>query len=94
MKEEEIAATTISNMMKDNGWTIATAESCTGGNIAHQITLTPGSSSFYKGGVVSYSNEVKMNVLGVKARIARETRVSKSVRSRTDGRRSSQCYRL
>ncbi|MFA6780559.1 MAG: CinA family protein [Paludibacteraceae bacterium] len=67
MKEEEIAATTISNIMKENGWTIATAESCTGGNIAHQITLIPGSSSFYKGGVVSYSNEVKMNVLGVKS---------------------------
>lgn len=47
------------------GATVATAESCTGGNIAHQITLVPGSSEWFKGGVVSYTNEVKMNVLGV-----------------------------
>lgn len=80
MKEEEIAATTISNIMKENGWTIATAESCTGGNIAHQITLIPGSSSFYKGGVVSYSNEVKMNVLGVKSEsLEKHGAVSQSV---------------
>lgn len=48
------------------GWMIATAESCTGGNIAHTITLIPGSSAAFAGGVVSYSNEVKMRVLGVK----------------------------
>ncbi len=45
--------------------TIATAESCTGGNIAHQITLNPGSSEYFLGGIVSYANEVKHNVLGV-----------------------------
>lgn len=45
--------------------TFATAESCTGGNIAHQITLCPGSSEVFAGGIVSYSNEVKMSVLGV-----------------------------
>lgn len=45
---------------------IATAESCTGGNIAHTITLIPGSSDAFAGGIVSYSNEVKMRVLGVK----------------------------
>jgi PncC family amidohydrolase len=44
---------------------VATAESCTGGNIAHQITLNPGSSGWFAGGVVSYSNEVKARVLGI-----------------------------
>lgn len=48
-----------------NGKTIATAESCTGGNIAHNITLLAGSSQYFLGGIVSYANEVKMNVLGV-----------------------------
>lgn len=47
------------------GVTIATAESCTGGYIAHLITAVPGSSAFFKGSVVAYSNEVKTNVLGV-----------------------------
>lgn len=47
--------------------TFSTAESCTGGNIAHQITLCPGSSEVFAGGIVSYSNEVKMGVLGVSA---------------------------
>ncbi|NCC99271.1 MAG: CinA family protein [Bacteroidia bacterium] len=48
-------------------YTISTAESCTGGNIAHLITMVAGSSSYFKGSVVSYSNEVKINVLGVPA---------------------------
>lgn len=47
------------------GLTLGTAESCTGGNIAHQITSIPGSSHYFKGSVVSYSNEVKINVLHV-----------------------------
>ena len=44
---------------------MATAESCTGGNIAHQFTLIPGSSDFFKGSVVAYSNDIKTNVLHV-----------------------------
>jgi len=47
--------------------TIATAESCTGGNIAHIITAVPGSSDYFKGSVVSYCNAVKVNLLGVSA---------------------------
>src|SRR4028119_2083779 len=49
--------------------TVATAESCTGGNIAHQITLNPGSSAYFLGGVVSYVNQVKEQVLGVLAEV-------------------------
>ena len=47
------------------GLTAATAESCTGGLIAGAITAVPGSSAFFLGGVVSYANSVKSEVLGV-----------------------------
>ncbi|MCQ2361265.1 MAG: CinA family protein [Paludibacteraceae bacterium] len=47
--------------------TISTAESCTGGNIAHIITAVAGSSDYFKGSVVSYCNDVKVKVLGVNA---------------------------
>ncbi len=47
------------------GATLATAESCTGGLLAHMITALPGISSFYPGGVISYANEAKTDLLGV-----------------------------
>lgn len=55
----------IGNLLADKGMTLATAESCTGGFIAHKITSIPGSSQYFKGSVVAYSNEVKVNVLNV-----------------------------
>lgn len=55
----------LGNKLLDTGLTVASAESCTGGNIAHEITRIPGSSSYFKGSVVSYANEVKINVLNV-----------------------------
>jgi len=59
--QEEIA-----RALLERKWWIATAESCTGGLLAHTLTNIPGSSAYFRGGVVSYSNEVKMKVLGVK----------------------------
>ena len=48
-----------------NGKTLATAESLTGGGIGAALTAVSGSSAVYKGGVISYTNEIKHNVLGV-----------------------------
>jgi nicotinamide-nucleotide amidase len=48
-----------------NGFTLAVAESCTGGLVAQRITEVPGSSSYFKEGVVTYSNEAKVRLLGV-----------------------------
>jgi nicotinamide-nucleotide amidase len=57
--------TVIGSLLMNGGATVSTAESCTGGFVANQITSVPGSSRYYEGSVVSYSNEVKINVLGV-----------------------------
>ena len=51
--------------LKSLGLTVSTAESCTGGNIAHRLTLIPGISDCFKGTVVAYNNDLKINVLGV-----------------------------
>jgi len=48
-----------------NDKTVCTAESCTGGQIAHMITSIPGSSSYFRGSVVAYANSVKTDLLGV-----------------------------
>jgi PncC family amidohydrolase len=55
----------INELFWKEGLTLATAESCTAGNIAAHITSIPGSSHFFKGGIIAYSNEVKTNLLGV-----------------------------
>ena len=55
----------LASLLKEKGLTLSTAESCTGGNIAHLITRHPGASEYYLGSVVSYSNEAKHNILGV-----------------------------
>lgn len=57
----------VGRLLKNLNKTVTTAESCTGGNIAHLITSVPGSSAYFYGGVVSYDNRIKQHVLGVKA---------------------------
>lgn len=57
----------IGKIIQSKNWTIATAESCTGGYISHRITSVSGSSAYYKGSVISYSNEIKMQELNVSA---------------------------
>lgn len=54
-------------LLKARGLVCATAESCTGGGVGSAITAIPGSSAVFAGGVISYANEVKRDVLGVKA---------------------------
>ena len=52
-------------LMRLEGKTLATAESCTGGGIGAALTAIPGSSAVYKGGIISYTNEIKHDLLGV-----------------------------
>lgn len=56
----------IGTLLKKHSATISSAESCTGGTIAQKLTRIPGSSEYFKGAVVAYSNEVKHNILKVK----------------------------
>lgn len=55
----------LGEILLKNELTLGTAESCTGGNIAHLITSIPGASEYFKGSIVSYSNEIKIKILKV-----------------------------
>jgi nicotinamide-nucleotide amidase len=55
----------IGKLLKESGATLSTAESCTGGYIAHLITSMPGASAYFKGSIVSYDNSIKTNLLHV-----------------------------
>lgn len=61
--EEEVG-----ELLKSQHLSLSTAESCTGGGVAARITSVPGSSEYFKGGIVAYSNEVKASLLQVSAR--------------------------
>ena len=64
-KQVKYIADTIVRLLMERGYTLSTAESCTGGSIAAAITGVAGCSAVFKGSVVSYSNDVKAKVLGV-----------------------------
>ncbi|MBS5144643.1 MAG: competence/damage-inducible protein A [Butyricicoccus pullicaecorum] len=55
----------VGQLMVEKGMTLSVAESCTGGLLSKRITDLPGASAYYKGGICSYANEIKMNILGV-----------------------------
>ena len=58
-------AQNIAPRLNARGWRLAVAESCTGGLLGHEITQVSGSSAYFLGGVISYADDVKMNLLGV-----------------------------
>ncbi len=61
----------VGRQLKQRQLWLATAESCTGGLVSHRITNVPGSSCYFRGGVIAYSNEVKLKLLGVPADVLR-----------------------
>ena len=63
--EDKSPAQVLGQILKERELSVSFAESCTGGNLAHRITQIPGSSAYFLGSVVSYSNDVKANVLDV-----------------------------
>jgi nicotinamide-nucleotide amidase len=65
MKSERV----VGKLLTEKKLTLATAESCTGGLIAHRITNVPGSSNYFERGFVTYSNRSKTEMLGVEARL-------------------------
>ena len=66
-RELEAAARRLGRRLVGRGWQMATAESCTGGLVGHVITQVPRSSDHFLGGVVSYSDAVKTDLLDVQA---------------------------
>jgi nicotinamide-nucleotide amidase len=64
-EDERTIAEIVLELGRERGLTLATAESCTGGLVAARLTSVPGSSDVFRGGVVSYANEVKEDALGV-----------------------------
>ena len=63
--ESKIISREVSELLWEMEKTVGTAESCTGGRIAEAIISVPGASKYFKGGIISYTNEIKMSLLGV-----------------------------
>ena len=61
----------LGDLLRKRGLTLVVAESCTGGFVGHRITQTPGSSDYFLGGIIAYSNPVKNRLLGVKQKTLR-----------------------
>lgn len=63
--DEQTLATVVGELLQLQGETLAVAESCTGGGLGEMITTVPGSSSYFRGGVIAYDNQIKASVLKV-----------------------------
>lgn len=87
---EERLEETVGRLLAAREWSLAVAESCTGGLIAHTVTNVPGSSAYFERAVVAYSNEAKTELLGVPTEmLEREGAVSADVaRAMAEGMRS------
>ena len=70
--ESKIISREVSQMLWEMEKTVGTAESCTGGRIAEAIMAVPGASKYFKGGIISYVNEIKESLLGVSAEVLEE----------------------
>ena len=70
--ESKVLSKEIQQVLYDNGKTLGTAESCTGGRIAEAIIATPGASNYFKGGIICYTNEVKERLLHVSHQVLEE----------------------
>ncbi|MFS4467625.1 competence/damage-inducible protein A [Maribacter sp. 2210JD10-5] len=80
IEDEETLEQLIAKLLTEKKLTLATAESFTGGKIAKTMTAIPGASAYFKGSVVSYATEVKINVLGVpKELVEKHSVVSEAV---------------
>ena len=79
-RDEDTLASVVGQLLIEKGQTLAVAESCTGGGLGQMLTEIPGSSSYFMGGIISYANQVKIDLLGVnEADLAREGAVSETV---------------
>ena len=70
--EAKVISRDISELLWEMEKTVATAESCTGGRIAEAIIAVPGASKYFKGGIISYVNEIKESLLGVDHQVLEE----------------------
>lgn len=69
--DEQTLEGAVATLLQRVGRTVAVAESCTGGLVAHRLTNVPGSSAYFRGGVVAYANEAKTALLGVSETVLR-----------------------
>ena len=70
--ESKIISREVSQLLWEMEKTVGTAESCTGGRIAEAIIAVPGASKYFKGGIISYVDEVKQSLLNVDAQVLEE----------------------
>ncbi|MBN1979400.1 MAG: CinA family protein [Anaerolineae bacterium] len=91
--EKSALEVVVGQLLRRHGLTLAVAESCTGGLVSHRITDVPGSSVYYQGAVVSYSNEIKERALRVRrGTLERYGAVSEQVaREMAQGVRNALC---
>lgn len=70
--EKKVLSREIQQHLYESGLTVGTAESCTGGRIAESIIAVPGASTYFKGGIVAYTNEIKERLLSVDHQLLEE----------------------